>query len=368
MKKIYTFLKVRALSLLVGSLVLISRTAMAQNPLCGPVVENFNNTGGSTAGFTGSFAYSNPSGTNGFLVRNQPVLTSQYTLASPVYQLPANALFVGFGFKLGGTERVQWVVVSVQFVSTITGQLETVQIDGFVPQYTPYECGLRNLEDIPGFPTGGLYRLIFEFSLRDGSGSGAEGTNITVDDFRTNGVRSLAPLPVDFISFDARNVNNQVLLTWKVANEENVSHYEVEKSNDGRSFSTIGKVAKAGRDTYTYTDATVINIAYYRIKNVDNDGKFKYSSIARLVNGKSEIVLKAFPLPVQSKLTLQHPTISGKGLVSISAADGRTVRTLVPANGSMQTNIDMNGLQNGMYFIRFDSGNGHVQTMKVVKQ
>lgn len=371
MKKIYTFLKSNALTILLTSSVLSSGMALAQQPLCGPIIENFNNTGGSTAGFTGSFSFTSTGG-NGYLIRNRVLeAPAEYTITTPTYKLPASATFIGYGFLLGGTERVYQVTTNVLYVSTITNQTESFQVDAFVPQYnsgtqTASVCGVADLTRIPGFPASGYYRL--QFVLNSRTGSGIDGQTITFDDFRTNGTPSLIPLPVTFISFEARSMSSSVQLKWTVAGEENVSHYEVERSNDGRSFASIGSISKTGRDTYIYNDAVVANAAYYRIKNVDNDGAFKYSTIARIVNGRSEIVLKAFPQPVQGQLTIQHPNVSGKALVSISTADGRIVRSLVPSNGSMQTFIDMSGLQKGMYLVRFDSGNGNTQTMKVLKQ
>lgn len=373
MKKIYTFLNVRTMSVLFASALLTSNTVMAQ-PTCGPIVQNFDNTGGSTAGFTGSFSYATD-GSDGYLVRNRVLeAPNTYSITTPTYTLPQVANSIGYGFELGGTERVYQVIVNILYVSNITQQVESYQLDQFIAQYDPLTglakpCGLVNFVNnttIPGFAAGSSYRLQFIMSSR--TGSGLDGQRITFDDFRTNGTASLSPLPVTFVGFEARKINNTVQLTWKVAGEENVSHYEVERSNDGRSFATIGSVSKTGRDTYTYADASNISTAYYRIKNVDNDGQFKYSTIARIANGRSELVLKAFPQPVQSQLTIQHPSISGKALVSISTADGRTVRSIVPANGSIQTNVNMSGLQRGMYMIRFDSGDGQTQTLKVLKQ
>jgi hypothetical protein len=330
-------------------------------------VQDFNNTGGSTAGFTGDFSY-NPDGMN--LIRRNVIGTAVYTITTPTYQLPANATFLGYGFDVDGTEKVSRVEAVVMYVSTLTNQMTTVLLAQFVPNYgsgslaTP--CRAVDLSDLPGFPAGGRYRFRLEISSSTGSGLSAQ--NITFDNFRTNGTLSQIPLPVNFIGFEARKMNSNVQLTWKIAGEENVDRYEVERSEDGRSFTTIGTVARNGKDTYTYLDGNPPATGYYRVRNVDNDGKFKYSTIARMVNGKSEIVLKAFPQPVASQLTLQHPGITGKALVSISTADGRVVRTVTPATNSMQTYVDMNGLKAGMYMLRFDGGDGNTQTLKLVKQ
>ena len=333
-------------------------------------MEDFNNTAGSTAGFTGDFSLAT-NGANGFLQKDRVLGSAVYTITSPTYQVPTGANSIGFGFTLNGTERIARVEVKILYISNFNGEVVTVFLGQFVPSYDPGTttadfCRAVAVTDLPGFPADGRYRLRIE--VTPNSGAGVIGQTITFDDFRTLGAMSQAPLPVTFIGFEAKKLGGNVLLTWKIAGEENVDRYEVERSDDGRTFRTIASIARHGKDTYTYSDANSNSTAYYRVRNVDNDGKFKYSTIARIVNGKSEIVLKAFPQPVQNQLTLQHPTISSRALISISAADGRVVRSVVPASGSMLTYLDMSNLQKGMYMIRYDGGDGEVKTMKVLKQ
>lgn len=371
MKKIYTFLKSKTLSLLVASFCFTGYAATAQIPsICGGVAQNFDMTSGSTGGFTGDFRLGSD-GTDGYLVKDRVLAGGVYTTTSPTYQSPAGATFIGYGFTLDGTEKVARAELKLMYISTLNGEMTTVFLGQFVPAYNPGAptadfCRAVALTDLPGFPSGGLYRLRIE--LTPNTGMGATGQTITLDDFRTTGTLSLTPLPVNFIGFEAKKISNQVQITWKVAGEENVSHYEVERSEDGRRFTRISSVSSAGKDTYTFTDASNLSTVYYRVKNVDNDGKFKYSTVARLANGRSHIVLKAFPQPVQSQLTIQHPGIEGRALISISSADGRVLRTQVPASGSMQTAVDMSSLQAGMYMIRFDAGDGNVETLKVLKK
>ncbi|HEY1022409.1 MAG TPA: T9SS type A sorting domain-containing protein, partial [Flavisolibacter sp.] len=272
---------------------------------------------------------------------------------------------------LGGSQKVARVEVKVLFRSTLNDEIVTVFLGQFVPAYnsTTNEatiCQGVSLGSLPGFPTGGQYRLRFEFTPN--TGNGVLGETITFDDYRTNGTFSQAPLPVTFISFTAKKVNTSVLLTWDIAGEENVARYEVERSQDGRSFTRIGQIQSHGKDTYTFSDDAPLSEGYYRIKNVDNDGSFKYSTIARIAGGKSTIVLRAFPQPVTSQLTLQHPVVEGKTMVSISNAEGRVVKSVQPATGSMQTYVDMSTLGKGMYFIRIAGEDGQTETLKVIKQ
>ena len=371
MKKNCAFFRSRLVFILMATLSFKSTVSFGQQSICGSIVEDFQNTAGSTAGFTGDFIYGF-NGINGYLVRNNVIASAIYVITTPTYTLANNANFVGYGFILDGTQKVARVEVSVIYTSTLTNQTTTLFLGQFVPPYSTgipevaEICRAVSFSDLPGFPPGGKYRFRLELTPNTGTGQALQ--NITFDDFRTNGTLSLATLPVAIFGFDARKVNNNILLAWKVAGEENVSHYEVERSEDGRNFTRIATIARNGKDTYSYTDVNTSNTVYYRIRNINNDGNFKYSPVARIANGRTAIMLKAFPLPVQDRLTLQHSTISGKALVKISTADGRVVRTIVPAPGSMQTGIDMAGLQKGIYIINFDEGDGNLQTLKIVKQ
>jgi len=368
MKKFYSFFKPLTIAA-TFTLTLFSTSSFAQSSICGPIVENFNGTNGSTNGFTGDFALQ-ATGPSGLLAKRGVVATGIYSITTPTYKLPNNATSVGYGFIFDGTEKVSRVVVKIMYISTQTGSLFTAELANFVPNYgasnTATVCVAVSLTTLPGFPTGGSYR--FQFDLVSSTGNGQNSQTITFDDFRTNGDLSQAALPVNFMAFDAKKVSSGIQVTWKVAGEENVNRYEVERSLDGRNFTTVATVGTDKKDTYTYFDPSSNGTVYYRIKNVDNDGKYKYSTIARLVNGKSEIVLKAFPQPVLSQLTLQHPVIKATSVVTVSTADGRIVKTIKPTTGSMQTFVDMSSLQGGMYMVRFDSGDGNVETMKVVKQ
>lgn len=368
MKKIYTFFNTLLLLALCNAALLSSITAKAQN--CGNVVENFNNPSNGSAGFTGDLIYPT-TGPSGYLIKDKVVALGAYSVTTPTYQLSNTATNVGYGFTLSGAQQVSRVIIQIVYISTLNDELTRVFLDEVTPAYDlgtgkASICASTSLANLPGFPAGAKYR--FQIELTSSTGTGKTGENITFDDFMTNGTTALAPLPVSFIGFDAKKIGSAVLLTWKVAGEENVNRYEVERSDDGLTFATISSITHGGRDTYVYTDASNRSSAYYRIKNVDEDGKYKYSTILRISNGKSEILLKAFPQPVQSQLTIQYPNVSGKALISVSTADGKLVRSLTPPSGSMQASIDMSGLQKGLYIIRLDAGDGNARTLKVVKQ
>lgn len=119
-------------------------------------------------------------------------------------------------------------------------------------------------------------------------------------------------LPVDFAGIEAKfdGQANAVNLTWSTAKEWNNSHFEIERSIGGVSvFKTIGEVAGKGwsdeLSNYTYVDNTLPNgkaIAYYRIRQVDFDGK---SSISKVISVQTQVVneaksaWQAYPNPVR---------------------------------------------------------------------
>ncbi|MBK7966284.1 MAG: hypothetical protein IPK10_14025 [Bacteroidetes bacterium] len=69
-----------------------------------------------------------------------------------------------------------------------------------------------------------------------------------------------APLPVEWLSFDAKPISSNVLLQWRTASENGNDYFNVERSRDGSSFETIGQVPGNGStssiSSYTFTDYT----------------------------------------------------------------------------------------------------------------
>lgn len=99
-------------------------------------------------------------------------------------------------------------------------------------------------------------------------------------------------LPVQFISFDVFKQGETILLQWSTAQEQDAHEFEIERSIDGRLWTTITMVAAAGnsniRQNYSYTDrlATAGQV-YYRLKQVDASGKFMYTAVKKISNSKN---------------------------------------------------------------------------------
>lgn len=83
--------------------------------------------------------------------------------------------------------------------------------------------------------------------------------------------------------FTGKNESDSILLEWKTGTEENLNHFEIERSaSEPNSFVNIGSISAIGSNSYYYyrdntRDNPVVPVYYYRLKIVDNSGNYVYS-------------------------------------------------------------------------------------------
>jgi dienelactone hydrolase len=174
-------------------------------------------------------------------------------------------------------------------------------------------------------------------------------------------------LPVKFVRFDVKRESSAIQFTWKIAEQQNVLRYEIEQSNDARTFIKIGEVKAASQSEYNFTSNQPPD-NFYRIKSVDADGKYNYSTVLRYNGSKSSVVLKVFPTVVHNELTVQHPVATADTKIIISAADGKPVKVSMPDSGTQQTILDISWFKSGLYFVKYEDANGIIETTKIIKQ
>jgi len=108
------------------------------------------------------------------------------------------------------------------------------------------------------------------------------------------------PVPVTFIDVRAEWRNRDVLVSWDVANEENISHYEVERSGDGSNFGKVHEEAARGVAGYSWLDAHPLGgDNFYRIRGVGAGGDVKYSEIVKVSRDKKAGAIVLYPNPVK---------------------------------------------------------------------
>lgn len=186
-----------------------------------------------------------------------------------------------------------------------------------------------------------------------------------------------AVLPVTLTYFTGRTVDGLTLITWETAMEEQVDHFAVERSDDGRQFTDIGTVKATGnsnfRIKYAYTDNKVVNNnAWYRLRTVDLDGKSRYSNVIRIANTARTIsVLSVTPNPFESAMRVQVYSDKvlpvGLRIVDITGREMYKInRVLSSGNNTILLNPSA-GLAKGVYVLQLIAGNEVVYTQRVQK-
>ena len=177
-------------------------------------------------------------------------------------------------------------------------------------------------------------------------------------------------LPPSLVYFTAVCINNKVRLSWNTENEINSSHFIVERSADGRNFTEIKRVNAAGFSStpksYEAFDNSPINgINYYRLKQVDIDGKFVYSAVKNLVFNKA-LIVTITPNPAHDFITINFDKkLSQPCQILILDVNGKVIEKFTTSEQSKQ--ISMMNFPKGIYFIKTIFAD-NVVTQKIILQ
>jgi hypothetical protein len=120
------------------------------------------------------------------------------------------------------------------------------------------------------------------------------------------------PVPLKLLSFTASRRSGISYLRWITDNEQQVDHFDVQRSYDGINYSSIGnKPARNSgfREQYDFEDYSLFNgFAWYRIRSIDRDGKFSFSRIA--VVSETDLLSTSFIVmnPVRTAITIFNKT------------------------------------------------------------
>lgn len=177
-------------------------------------------------------------------------------------------------------------------------------------------------------------------------------------------------IPLKLLSFRGRKDNRNSLLEWTTDNEQNTSHFIIERSRNGISFSSIGSVPsnnRAGVNNYSFTDQQPFDgINFYRLKQVDLDGKFTYSPIIRILFDGFGTKLVLYPSPVTDMLNIDFAGKQKTVLINLFDAQGKLVQRTTLANQSpLKLNVEQ--LPKGSYTIQLSDGE-MISTGNFIKQ
>lgn len=215
-------------------------------------------------------------------------------------------------------------------------------------------------------------------TIGDGTAGGC-GNDFAADDIQFSLCPAGGVAPVTLTSFTARNKGNSVNLDWSTAQELNNNYFQVERSADGGTgWSIIATVKGAGNsqvvNNYNAIDASPLpGINYYRLKQVDNDGKAVYSNtvIVKVVLQKASISVIANPFYNTLSVSFVSPTseMVTARLVDVTGKQIAVDKWNIYNGTSKKDFSNLGGLQHGMYILSIINNFGEIiYNGKVVKQ
>jgi hypothetical protein len=187
-------------------------------------------------------------------------------------------------------------------------------------------------------------------------------------------VSNAAPLPVRLTAFEAQATGHAARCTWATASETNNDHFVVERSLDGATFAALGTVQGQGTSTaahtYQFIDAEAgrqgAGMVYYRLQQVDTDGKTSYSPVRAVTFASRPVAL--YPTPTAGDAATLDLTSLAPQAYQAQVLDltGRVVlvRTLA---GGLTHDFDVRSLPAGAYVLVL-SGNGARQTLPLLRK
>ena len=194
---------------------------------------------------------------------------------------------------------------------------------------------------------------------------------------RTAGISNSATDSWLNIGGNNKDKDHDNYIYWSTASESNNRYFVVEASTDSANFKNIGTVNGNGYpvsvQNYSFLHHNIKEpVYYYRVKQVDTDGRYSYSSVIKIVTGtKLFISLSLLPNPVkdQAKLIL----IADKtALVSvmITTMNGQLIYNNKEKllKGSNRFTIDLSGRANAAYILKVTDDNGYNEIMRFVKK
>ncbi|HPG11839.1 MAG TPA: G8 domain-containing protein [Chitinophagaceae bacterium] len=185
----------------------------------------------------------------------------------------------------------------------------------------------------------------------------------------------LGALPVHFSGFNVAVQNKNVLVEWATASESNSAYFEIQRSENGSDWNTIATVHAAGNSsevkTYSYTDYSVSTaIVYYRVKEVDIDGRFIMTAIRsakmQLENSAGATEIKISSGGNSNVYLHFSSTVQGNVSIKLVSLSGQVIYNTTVSNPVGQKIINVNSNIKGVYVVAVSNGLGVQQAGKII--
>jgi hypothetical protein len=271
------------------------------------------------------------------------------------------------------TFTIQYLSTSGTWIS-LSGSSHTFDpvVQTKVPTWINLGFSFALPDSISSFPTK------IRITVGDGTEGGC-GNDFAVDDIQFSLCPAGGVAPVTLTNFTARSKENGVSLDWSTSQELNNNYFQVERSSNGNTnWSVIATVSGAGNsqvvNNYNAFDASPLSgINYYRLKQVDNDGKAVYSKTVAVKVGSQKTAISVIANPFYNTLSVNFVSATSETVTArLVDVTGKqiAVEKLNVYNGTSKKDFtNLGGLQHGMYILSIINNSGEIlYNGKVIKQ
>lgn len=186
-----------------------------------------------------------------------------------------------------------------------------------------------------------------------------------------SGFVSNAMLPVNFVAFTASKQDEEsIALSWTTTDEINNNHFEIQRSNDGINFKSVA-IVLPGTDNsnihlYKYNDRyTSKGVIYYRIRQVDHDGKEKYSMV-KMVGGFNNSNDAKIYVAGNKTVTVELSKSEGNVMVRVVSLSGVVISQKSNIPAGQKVSINAYNASAGAYVVQVSDMKGMFTSKKVL--
>lgn len=183
---------------------------------------------------------------------------------------------------------------------------------------------------------------------------------VTIDDvadvYFTVASTTTSLLPVELINFGATKEGQQVVLDWSTASELNNDRFEVEQSRNGWDFGKIGEVDGSGTtsklQTYSFIHSKPsLGTNYYRLKQVDFDGAYEYSTTIRTTMDDIEGTLQLLQNPIEERTVRFTYEVSDNPQITVTDIAGKVYQNVNVQRNAGIYELDISSFPQGTYLL-----------------
>jgi len=250
-----------------------------------------------------------------------------------------------------------------------------IRIYGVLNMNAGKKLNLDNVSVIRVYPGGTIMGTGSSDQIRIGSTHVFDGSEPDItgpmfaDQTTGSGFAPMQVMPVTFVNFYVSKEKDQVKIYWSTATESNNDHFEVERSVDGTNWTVISIVMSAGNSNavknYSLVDKKLNSAAiYYRIKQVDIDGRFTYTAIKSVSYSNESTTTQIFA-STNNDIIISFDALQKNVVVKIWNMSGQSLKQQTYSNSAYIT-LKLNNNIRGIYVVQVTDANNNTQSKKIL--